>query len=120
MLDNEIDREKGSGTVRSEDFFRIMFKGKAMLDVTALRESARGGRRHGILAEEMKDLPGDEMNAIALPLLNISRRCGDGQLNPHEPHQQQTYIGSAGYVGSNWPLYFLSCYSRGGVMISFC
>jgi hypothetical protein len=53
-----------------------------------------------ILFEEVKDLPEKPVNEIALPLLNISRRMMDGTLNHKEPHQQTTWIGSAGYVGS--------------------
>ena len=40
------------------------------------------------------------MNAVVLPLLNISRRTYGGVLLPNEPHQQQLYIGSAGYRNS--------------------
>ena len=48
----------------------------------------------------MKDLPAQEVNEVIIPLLNIARRTKTGKLNQNEPHQQQTYIGSAGMVGS--------------------
>jgi len=99
-ITNEIDRSRGSGTTQKDDYFRIHFKNGSELDVSSLMESGRGGRRFGILFEEMKDLPADPVNEIALPLLNISRRMYDGSLNPNEPHHQTTWIGSAGYVGS--------------------
>ena len=49
-----------------------------------------------ILFEEAKDLPGQQINAVVLPLLNIARRTSIGELNPREPSQQQLYVGSAG------------------------
>ena len=45
-------------------------------------------------------MPGKEVNEIVLPLLNISRRMKSGELNHAEPHQQQLYVGSAGYKNS--------------------
>lgn len=35
-----------------------------------------------------------------MPLLNISRRTRLGELNKNEKHQQQLYVGSAGYKGT--------------------
>ena len=54
-----------------------------------------------ILFEEAKDLPGQQINAVVIPLLNIARRTALGELNPNEVHQQQTYVGSAG-ERSSW------------------
>jgi hypothetical protein len=99
----EIDRSKGAGTVKSDDYFRVVFKNGAELDVSSLLESGRGGRRHSILFEEYKDLPKEETNAIALPLLNVPRRGLDGRVNPKEKHHKNNWIGSAGYVGSIGP-----------------
>lgn len=53
-----------------------------------------------ILLEEAKDLPGQQINAVVLPLLNIARRTSIGELNHNEPHQKQTYVGSAGVRNS--------------------
>lgn len=50
----EIDRSRGAGTTKSEDYFRIVFKNGSELDLSSLMEAGRGGRRHGILFEEVK------------------------------------------------------------------
>ena len=49
LLDNEINREHGGGTVggQSGDYMRIVFKNGSWLDVSGLTNSTRGGRRHG-------------------------------------------------------------------------
>lgn len=100
LLDNEIDRSKGAGTTMRDDFIRLVFKNGSQLDLVGLGDSTRGGRRHGILLEEVKDLPAKEVNEVVLPLLNISRTMRTGELNHAEKHQQQTYVGSAGYKNS--------------------
>jgi len=100
LLDNEIDRRKGSGTSFQKDFINIVFKNGASLNVVGRGEATRGGRRHSMLFEEMKDLNEEATNEIVLPLLNISRRTKEGLINPNEVHQQQLYVGSAGQRGS--------------------
>lgn len=90
LLSNEINTKKGSQTTFADDYIRAVMKNKSELDITGLAESSRGGRRHGILFEEIKDLPAKPVNEVALPLLNISRRTRTGELNPNEVHQQQT------------------------------
>ena len=50
LLDNEIDRSHGSGTVGSggnSDYMRIKFKNGSELDISGLTNATRGGRRHG-------------------------------------------------------------------------
>lgn len=44
----EIDRSRGAGTTKSEDYFRIVFKNGSELDLSSLMEAGRGGRRHGM------------------------------------------------------------------------
>lgn len=100
LLREEIRWEKGSQTTMGEDYIRLVFKNGSIFDIVGLTDATRGGRRNGMLFEEAKDLPGKEVNEIVLPLLNISRRMKSGELNSAEPHQQQTYIGSAGYKNS--------------------
>lgn len=99
-LDLEVNRKKGSQTTFGDDYIRLVFKNKSELDLVGVSNSTRGGRRHGLLSEEVKDLPGPDMNSVVLPLLNISRRTYAGVLLPNEPHQQQLYVGSAGYRNS--------------------
>ena len=64
------------------------------------RESARGGRRHALTVEEVKDAKRTDINEIAIPLLNAPRATLLGEYNPHEIQQKQIYVGSAGYTNS--------------------
>lgn len=96
LLAEEFDTSHGSGQANSKDFLRKVLKNKSELDIVSIEDSTRGGRRHSILFEEAKDLPGQQINAVVLPLLNIARRTSIGELNPREPSQQQLYVGSAG------------------------
>lgn len=100
LLKQEFNEAHGAGNANSKDFLRKMMKNGAQLDIVSLEDSTRGGRRHSILFEEAKDLPAQQINAVVLPLLNISRRSVIGELNPNEPHQQQLYVGSAGVRNS--------------------
>lgn len=100
LLKMEFDERHGAGTANSKDFLRRVIKNGAQLDIVSIEDSTRGGRRHSILFEEAKDLPAQQINAVVLPLLNISRRSVLGELNPNEPHQQQLYVGSAGVRNS--------------------
>lgn len=101
LLKEEFNMKHGSGNSTSADYVKRIFKNGAELDVVSIEDSTRGGRRHAILFEEAKDLPGQQINAVVLPLLNISRRTALGELNPNEIHQQQVYVGSAG-ERSSW------------------
>ena len=92
LLEEEFDRRKGSGTTFAQDFVRLVFKNGSQLDIVGVGDSTRGGRRHGLIIEEVKDIPGQPLNEVVLPLLNISRRTSSGDLNPREPHQQQLYV----------------------------
>jgi|GEM_PF-451445 len=100
LLKQEFNEAHGAGNANSKDFLRKMIKNGAQLDIVSIEDSTRGGRRHSILFEEAKDLPAQQINAVVLPLLNISRRSVLGELNPREPHQQQLYVGSAGVRNS--------------------
>ena len=40
------------------------------------------------------------LNEVVLPLMNVSRRDMQGEIDPTEPSQQQIYISSAGNKGS--------------------
>lgn len=97
LLKQEFNEAHGAGNANSKDFLRKMIKNGSQLDIVSVEDSTRGGRRHAMLFEEAKDLPGQQINAVVLPLLNIARRTVLGELNPNEPHQQQLYVGSAGY-----------------------
>lgn len=45
-LANEIDYRPGKTTFQ-RDYVKIVFKNKSAFDIVALKESTRGGRRHG-------------------------------------------------------------------------
>jgi len=96
-LKDEINFVKGSQTTLGEDYIRLVFKNTSEFDIVGVGNSTRGGRRHSMLLEEVKDLPATEINEVVLPLLNISRRTKLGELNKNEKHQQQLFVGSAGY-----------------------
>lgn len=100
LLKEEVDWKKGSQTTLGDDYIRLVFKNSSELDIVGIGDSTRGGRRNGLLLEEVKDLPSLQINEVVIPLLAISRRMKSGELNLAEPHQQQTYVGSAGYKNS--------------------
>jgi len=65
-LHNEIDWRAGK-TQFAKDYVRIQFKNGSRLDIVAIRESTRGGRRHGGLIEEVILVDGDKLNSVILP-----------------------------------------------------
>lgn len=83
-----------------ETFWLSVFKNKSEFDCTVPKESARGGRRHSLTVEEVKDAKRSEINEVAIPLLNAPRATVLGEYNPLEVQQKQIYVGSAGYTSS--------------------
>lgn len=84
-----------------KDYVRVTFKNGSVLDVVAARQSTRGGRRHGGLIEEAILVDGTLLNEVILPLMNVSRRCANGQSNPDEVlNKSQTYVTTAGWKGT--------------------
>lgn len=53
-LRREIDYRPGK-SLFSKDYVKLQFKNGSRLDIVAARQSARGGRRHGGLIEEVKE-----------------------------------------------------------------
>lgn len=100
LLKQEVNWSKGSQTAFANDYIRLVFHNKSELDCTVPKESARGGRRHSLTVEEVKDAKRQEINEIAIPLLNAPRATVLGDFNPHEVQQKQVYVGSAGYTNS--------------------
>ena len=47
-----------------------------------------GGRRNGGLIDEIKNHDEEAINTIVLPLLNVSRRMPNNEINRNEPNQQ--------------------------------
>lgn len=92
LLKNEI---KGEGNF-GKDYIELRFKNGSRFDVVGALDSERGGRRHGGLVDEVRDHDGEQLNSIVLPLMNVSRKMANGEVNFKEPNQQQLFMTSAG------------------------
>lgn len=53
LLKQEIRWEKGSQTTMGEDYIRLVFKNGSIFDIVGLTDTTRGGRRNGMLLEEV-------------------------------------------------------------------
>ena len=62
LLKEEVDWKKGSQTTLGDDYIRLVFKNSSELDIVGIGDSTRGGRRNGLLLEEVKDLPSLQIN----------------------------------------------------------
>lgn len=99
-LHKEIDWRPGK-TQFAKDYVRVQFKNGSRLDIVAVRESTRGGRRHGGLIEEVILVDGDKLNQVILPLMNVSRRAANGEVDPNETlNKSQIYVTTAGFKDS--------------------
>ena len=93
----EINWKPGK-TIFSKDYVKVEFKNGSRLDVVAARNSARGGRRHGGLLEEVILIDGTALNEVILPLMNVSRRAANGEVDPDETlNKSQIYVTTAGW-----------------------
>ena len=91
----EIDWKK---TQFSKDYVKVSFKNGARFDVVAVRESSRGGRRHGGLVEEVLLVDGELLNTVIIPLMNVNRRTAAGLVDPNETlNKSQCFITTAGF-----------------------
>lgn len=63
-IKKEVDWKK---TQFSKDYVKVSFKNGARFDVVAVRESSRGGRRHGGLVEEVLLVDGELLNTVIIP-----------------------------------------------------
>ena len=99
-LRREIDWRPGK-TLMGKDYVKVEFKNGSRLDVVAARNSARGGRRHGGLLEEVILIDGTALNAVIIPLMNVSRRTATGEVDPDETlNKSQIYVTTAGWKGT--------------------
>jgi hypothetical protein len=71
-----------------KDYVTIKFRNGSQFDVVGALESTLGGRRNGGLIDEIKNHDEEAISTIVLPLLNVSRRMPNNEVNPHEPNQQ--------------------------------
>ena len=99
-LRREIDWRPGK-TLMGKDYVKVEFKNGSRLDVVAARNSARGGRRHGGLLEEVILIDGTALNEVIIPLMNVSRRTATGEVDPDETlNKSQIYVTTAGWKGT--------------------
>ena len=99
-LKREIDWRPGK-TLMGKDYVKVEFKNGSRLDVVAARNSARGGRRHGGLLEEVILIDGTALNEVIIPLMNVSRRTATGEVDPDETlNKSQIYVTTAGWKGT--------------------
>lgn len=96
----EINWERGE-TLVGKDYCKYVFKSGSYFDNVAARESSRGKRRFGGLIEECVGVDGKILNEVLIPIMNISRRCLDGTVQPDDPlNQSQVFITTAGWKGT--------------------
>lgn len=97
-LKSEIDFKQ---CLFARNYVKIVFKNGSRFDVVAMKDSTRGGRRHGGLIEEAILIDGQKLNEVIIPLMNVSRRKKDGSVDPKEKlNKSQIYITTAGYKDS--------------------
>lgn len=92
LLKKELKTDGNFG----KDYVELKFKNGSRFDVVGALDSERGGRRHGGLVDEVRDHDGEQLNSIVLPLMNVSRKMANGEVNLREPNQQQLFMTSAG------------------------
>jgi hypothetical protein len=81
----------------SKDYVKLVFHNGSKLDIVAVQNSTRGGRRHAGLMEEVILIDGQKLNEVILPLMNVDRRAKNGDVDPNELHKSQIYVTTAGY-----------------------
>lgn len=89
-------KEELLATHMSTDYVELTFKNGSQFTILSLNASSRGGRMHGGVMEECALIDGDLLSSVIIPMMNVTRRLPNGLIDPDEPHQQQTYITSAG------------------------
>ena len=93
ILENEIKYHSFQ-----KDFTKIVFKNGSKLDIVQMRDSARGGRRHSGLIEEVSSDKVDPhvLNSVVIPLMANDRIASCGGVDPNELQRCQYYICTAG------------------------
>lgn len=93
VVGNELKEYPGNF---GKDYVQLRFRNGSILDVVLAGDTARGGRRHGGLIDEIRDADGDMINNVVLPWVNVSRFLPDNTVNPYEPNQEIVCATSAG------------------------
>lgn len=93
----EIDWRRGKTQV-GKDHCKYIFKNGSDFENVAARESSRGLRKHAGLIEECVGVDQEILQAVLIPMMNVSRKCLDGTTQEDEVlNQAQLYITTAGY-----------------------
>ena len=90
MLEKEVAKKN-----ESQKEINLFFKNGSNFDVLTVTSKSRGLRRNAGIIDEVRDHDPEKLNAIVIPVMNISRRTASGQYNIYEKHQPQTFISSA-------------------------
>ena len=90
MLGAEIAKKN-----ESQKEINLFFKNGSNFDVLTVTSKSRGLRRNAGIIDEVRDHDAEKLNAIVIPVMNISRRTASGNWNSYEKHQPQTWISSA-------------------------
>ena len=90
MLGAEIAKKN-----ESQKEINLYFKNGSNFDVLTVTSKSRGLRRNAGILDEVRDHDPDKLNAVVIPVMNISRRTASGAYNQYEKHQPQTWISSA-------------------------
>ena len=99
-LNRELDRRPGKNRIR-KDYCIFMFKNGSYFDNLSATEKSRGKRRHGGLLEECVGIDGKILNEVLIPIMNVSRLCMDGTMQPEETlNKSQIYVTTAGWKGT--------------------
>ena len=99
-LNRELDRRPGKTRI-SKDYCIFMFKNGSYFDNLSATEKSRGKRRHGGLLEECVGIDGKILNEVLIPIMNVSRLCMDGTMQPEETlNKSQIYVTTAGWKGT--------------------
>lgn len=80
------------------DYVKLIFQNNSKLDVVQVKDSIRGGRRHGGAIEEIADekFDGDTLHSAVIPLMANNRIACCKGVDPDEIHKFQFYITTAG------------------------
>lgn len=84
--------------IKNKDYTKLIFYNGSKYDVVQMKDSTRGGRRHGGAIEEVSDkkFDGDMLNSVVIPLMANDRTAMNGKVDPNEIHKSETYITTAG------------------------
>lgn len=97
-IKKEINWAPGQTKLNGKDYVQVVFKNGSRFDVVAAKESSRGGRRHSGLIDEVILVDGEKFSQVILPMMNVSRRAANGQVDPNDKmNKSQVYITSAGF-----------------------